>query len=76
MKMPFDYTMRVTSEGHEPNEFGYQFIIRKLEIENEIISGRPLKEGGAPQALAVKGILEKGWPGVSVAVLYLGCRIF
>ena len=74
--MPFDYTMRVTSEGHEPNEFGYQFIIRKLEIENEIISGRPLKEGGAPQALAVKSILEKGWPGVSVAVLFNGSQIF
>jgi len=74
--MAFDYTLRVTSEGHEPNEFGYQFIIRKLEIEKEIVHGAPLSEGGAPQALAVKGILEKGWPGVSVAVYHNGSQIF
>lgn len=74
--MPFDYTMKVTSEGHEPNEFGYQFIIRKLEIEDEVVHGQPLSEGGAPQALMVKNLLEKAYPGTSIAVYHEGSQLF
>ena len=66
---------RFTHEGNV-TEVSYQTMIRRLDIENEIVHGRPLTAGGAPQALTVKGLIEKAWPDVEVGVWFQGSQIF
>ncbi len=60
----------------ETTEVGYQTMIRRLNIETESAHGRPLTDGGAPQALTVKGLIEKFWPDVTVTVWLNGNQIF
>ena len=66
---------RFISEG-KTSEVPYQTMIRKLEIQDEVVHGKPLTSGGAPQALTVKGVIEKAWPTVKVEVWFQGAQIF
>ena len=42
--MSYDYQIEI-----EGKKIGYQRLLKLLEMENETIMGRPLKDGGAPQ---------------------------
>jgi hypothetical protein len=73
--MAFNYTLKFI-EGEKTNEVGYQFLIKKLEIADEICHGQPMSAGGAPQAMSLKGMLEKIYPTVTVQVWFQGNQVF
>ncbi len=70
----FDYTFQLTNKTGKTVEISYSKLIGALGIADEIVHGRPLKAGGAPQALTVAQLVET--QGYSVAVLYNGNEIF
>lgn len=67
----FDYTLKLIN-GSKSATIGYQEVLKKLDIENEIYQGRPLTNGGTPQALFVKSLFEKMTPGLKVEVYFNG----
>jgi hypothetical protein len=70
----FDYTLKVSKDGKTLSN-SYQTVISKLGIENEIVSGAPLKEGGAPQALMVARLIKEAMKAESVTVYFQGNAI-
>lgn len=55
--MAYDYDFKIKlSTGREINAT-YQQLIRTLGIDKEIIQGRPMTDGGTPQALFLKQLL-------------------
>ena len=71
----YDYTFRITSEKGETYDITYQALIKAMGIEKEIVCGRPLTDGGVPQASMMQRILEKTWNTKSVKVLFNGSQI-
>ena len=56
----------------------YQKLIRELKIENEIVEGKPMSEGGAPQAAWLQQLLLKYMSKdvKEIKVLFNGNQIF
>lgn len=74
----YDYTFTIVKEdGTEVNRT-YQKLIRELKIENEVIQGQPLSEGGAPQAAWLQQLLLKYMKDTvkEIKVLFNGSQIF
>ena len=76
MSATYDYTLKFYKDDKLTGSNTYQKLIRLLAIENEIVSGRPLKAGGAPQAMVLKGLLEKQVEGSRVDVYSNGNQMF
>ncbi len=54
----FDYTYKIFINGMA-HDIGYQAIIKELDLEQMELGGAPLHQGGAPQAMSLKILLEK-----------------
>ena len=75
--MGFDYTFKIDFADGTRKEASYQSIIKSLEIEDVEAHGKPLSEGGAPQALSVAKLLVRVWDDASkVEVYFNGSQIF
>lgn len=72
----YNYEFRLDDGNGKTRTLGYQFLIREFGIEKEILHGRPMSDGGTPQALSLKGLIEKAYDGVSVEVWFQGNQIF
>ena len=74
----FDYQFVTTLPNGQIRTTTYQNLVRVLGLENEVVQGQPLKEGGAPQALWLKQMLEEvpAFKGCTVAVYFNGNQIF
>lgn len=74
----FDYQFVTTLPNGQVRTTTYQVLVQILGLENEIVEGRPMKDGGAPQALFLKRMLEEAprFKGCSVAVYFNGNQIF
>jgi hypothetical protein len=74
--MGFDYTFRIKFDDGKTRELTYQKLIKLLGIARETCHGRPLTAGGTPQALTVKGIIEREATIDSVEVWHGGSQLF
>ena len=73
--MSFDYTFQLKNKDGRVVSIGYQEMLKKLDAEDMIVQGQPLKAGGSPQAAIMKTLIEKVVPDVSVTVLLNGNAI-
>jgi hypothetical protein len=67
----FDYTFKLI-DGDRTATITYQNVLKKLDIENEVVEGQKLSEGGVPQAMFVKTLFEKVMETVKVEVYFDG----
>jgi len=75
--MSFDYELHLEDEDGNQKVWSYQTLIRHLGISDvETHGGRKMSEGGAPQALTVKGLIEKAQPTITCTVVFNGSPIF
>ncbi len=72
----YNYEFHLKHEDGRTNKLGYQFLIDKLGIADTECHGQPMSAGGAPQAMSLKGIIERVYEGVSVEVWFNGGQIF
>ena len=56
--MSYDYTITIKTGG-AVKRAGYQSLLAKLEMGAEIVHGRPLSAGGAPQVQIFISLLKK-----------------
>lgn len=71
----YDYRFRLIG-NKGAKDFGYQQLIDLFELKGEKLAGRPIEQGGAPQAIALKGLIEKASPGLRVEVYFNGNQLF
>ena len=67
--MSYDYMIEI-----EGKKIGYQRLLRLLEMENEVVMGKPLTAGGAPQVAKLCQILGHKFSGVKA--FFNGNQIF
>jgi hypothetical protein len=67
----YDYTLQVKING-VTKSVGYQTFITKIGIQNEVVHGRPLSDGGTPQAQTVAKLVKDTLKADSVLVLFHG----
>jgi hypothetical protein len=67
--MSFDYLIEFDGK-----RISYQRLLKLLEMEDDIIMGRPLKDGGAPQVAKLCQILGHQFTGVKA--YFNGNQIF
>lgn len=72
--MKYDYTLKIT-KGDKVKAIGYQAFLKLVGIENEIVHGAPLSEGGAPQAQTVAVLAKDAFKADSVTVYFNGSAI-
>ncbi len=72
--MAFNYDFKLTLENGQTRTIPYSWLVEKMEIADVEAHGRPMREGGTPQALLLKDILEKD--GTTVEVWFQGNQIF
>ncbi len=56
----FDYELEVENQAGVKRTVQYQKLIRSLEIQNEVVCGAPMSEGGTPQAAWLQRALIGG----------------
>lgn len=69
MHNTFDYSIEISGK-----RIGYQKLIKALDMQDEIVHGRPLSDGGAPQVATLCNILSKQYDGVKA--YFNGNQIF
>ena len=67
----YDYQLRIDKSGVSKS-IGYQEFINKVGIQNEVVSGRPLSDGGAPQAQTVAKLIKDTFKADKVVVYFQG----
>ena len=72
---PYDYTIATKFPDGTIRATTYQRLIKDMEIQDEQYEGQPLSEGGTPQALFIKGLIEKLCPKCEVKIYYQGNQI-
>lgn len=67
----YDYKMKIDKDGRS-KQMGYQEFINKAGIQDEIVHGAPLSEGGTPQAQTVAGLIKGVFKADKVVVYFQG----
>jgi hypothetical protein len=71
----YDYRFRLIG-NKGTKDFAYSALIDLFDLKGMELSGRPIEQGGAPQALALKGLIEKAMKGLKVEVYFNGAQVF
>ena len=66
---PYNYMIHIGGK-----KIGYHALLELLEMQDEIVHGKPLSAGGAPQVATLCSILSKQFDGVKA--YYNGNQIF
>ena len=69
MDVSYDYEIELSGK-----RIGYQKLVSLLEMEDEIVHGKPLSAGGAPQVATLCRILKSQYDGVKA--YFNGSQIF
>ena len=72
--MAYDYIITI-KKGDQVKRAGYQALLNKLEMAEEIVHGRPLSAGGAPQVQIFIGLLKKILKADQVLAAFQGQNI-
>jgi hypothetical protein len=72
----FDYDLKFKdAQGKVVKSISYQDLITLLMVRDEIVQGRPLSEGGAPQVALISEMVRNKLGATSVEVYFNGNQI-
>lgn len=71
----FDYTIIIEYQDGSSKRYGYQAILKALDMGGALYMGRPMRDGGAPQVQAFVGILKDQLKAVRITAEYNGAAI-
>ena len=68
----FDYTLQITRKDGAVGMVGFQDLIRRLDMADELVEGAPLKQGGVPQVITFVSTIKKVCGYEKVVAFYNG----